>query len=97
MIDEAALLRAIDSGRIRSAGLDVLAREPADPANPLLHRANVLVTPHAAGYSDGVVPDLQRLAVEEILRVFDGGVPTEIAWANRAMLADGGRLAATAR
>lgn len=94
VVDEAALLWAIDSGRLSAAGLDVLAQEPPDPANPLLHRANVLVTPHAAGYSDQVVDDLQRLAVEEIVRVFTGGLPTEIAWANHALMPDGGRIEA---
>jgi D-3-phosphoglycerate dehydrogenase / 2-oxoglutarate reductase len=94
IVDEPELLWAIDSGRLGAAGLDVLASEPPDPANPLLHRPNVLVTPHAAGYSDQVVDDLQRLAVEEIVTVFRGGLPTDIAWANRAMLPDGGRIQA---
>jgi D-3-phosphoglycerate dehydrogenase len=94
VVDEADLLWAIDSGRLAAAGLDVLAQEPADPGHPLLNRPNVLVTPHAAGYSDQVVDDLQRLAVEEIIRVFRGGLPTEAAWANRALMPDGGRIAA---
>ena len=94
VVDEGALLWAIDSGRILAAGLDVTSPEPPDPSNPLLHRPNVLVTPHAAGYSDQVVDDLQRLAVEEIVTVFRGGLPTEIAWANRAMMPDGGRIGA---
>ena len=97
IVDEADLLWAIDSGRLAAAGLDVLAKEPADPSNPLLHRPNVLVTPHAAGFSDQVVDDLQRIAVEEILRVFDGGLPTEMAWANRALMPDGGRIEAYRR
>ena len=94
VVDEGALLWAIDSGRLLAAGLDVTSPEPPDPANPLLQRPNVLVTPHAAGYSDQVVDDLQRLAVEEIVNVFRGGMPTEIAWANRALMPDGGRIAA---
>ena len=96
IVDEAALLWAIDSGRLLAAGIDVTNPEPPDPGNPLLQRPNVLVTPHAAGYSDQVVEDLQRLAVEEIVNVFRGGWPTEIAWANRALMPDGGRIA-TAR
>ena len=96
IVDEADLLWAIDSGRLAAAGLDVLAQEPPDPANPLLHRANVLVTPHAAGFSDAVVDDLQRLAVEEIVTVFRGGLPSEIAWANRTLMPDGGRVGAGA-
>jgi D-3-phosphoglycerate dehydrogenase len=94
VVDEGALLWAIDSGRLLAAGLDVTSPEPPDPANPLLARPNVLVTPHAAGYSDQVVDDLQRLAVEEIANVFGGGWPTEIAWANRDLMPDGGRIAA---
>lgn len=94
VVDEADLLWAIDAGRLAAAGLDVVAQEPADPSNPLLHRENVLVTPHAAGFSDQVVDDLQRLAVEEILRVFGGGLPSEVAWANRALMPAGGRIEA---
>lgn len=94
VVDEGALLWAIDSGRLAAAGLDVMSPEPPDPSNPLLARPNVLVTPHAAGYSDQVVDDLQRLAVEEIFRVFGGGWPAEIAWANRDRMPDGGRIAA---
>jgi len=94
IVDEADLLWAIDSGRLAAAGLDVLAQEPPDMANPLLHRPNVLVTPHTAGFSDSVVDDLQRLAVEEILTVFRGGLPSEIAWANRSLMPDGGRIGA---
>lgn len=97
IVDEVDLLWAIDSGRLGAAGLDVLAQEPADPANPLLDRPNVLLTPHAAGYSDQVVDDLQRLAVEEIARVLTGGLPSESAWANRALMPDGGRIAAHRR
>jgi D-3-phosphoglycerate dehydrogenase len=97
IVDEADLLWAIDSGRLAAVGLDVFGQEPPDSANPLLHRPNVLVTPHAAGFSDQVVDDLQRLAVEEIVRVFRGGLPSDIAWANRAFMPDGGRIGAARR
>jgi D-3-phosphoglycerate dehydrogenase len=93
VVDEQALLWAIDSGRLAAAGIDVTSPEPPDPGNPLLQRPNVLVTPHAAGFSDEVVDDLQRLAVEEIVKVFRGGMPTEMAWANRTLMPDGGRIA----
>ncbi len=52
VIDEAALIRALEAGRIAGAGLDVFEKEPPAPDNPLLHMDNVTVTPHAADYSD---------------------------------------------
>ena len=92
IVDEAALLAALHDGRIAAAGLDVLTVEPPAPANALVRHPRVIVTPHAAGYSDEVVHDLQRLAVEEIVTVLRGGRPTDLGWANRSMLVGGGRV-----
>jgi phosphoglycerate dehydrogenase-like enzyme len=46
LVDEDALLAALDAGQVGGAGLDVLAREPADPADPLARHPRALVTPH---------------------------------------------------
>jgi len=46
IVDEAALFTALESGRLAGAGLDVFVTEPVDPRNPLLERADVVVTPH---------------------------------------------------
>ncbi len=58
-VDEAALIRALEDGRIAAAGLDVFEKEPPDPENPLLHMENVVLTPHAASASARF--DSQRL------------------------------------
>jgi len=53
VLDEAALLAALASGRIAGAHLDVFAHEPLAADSPLWSAANVIVTPHSAGHSDG--------------------------------------------
>ena len=49
VVDEPALIEALRQGHILAAGLDTQAKEPADPANPLLTLPNVTLTPHTAG------------------------------------------------
>jgi phosphoglycerate dehydrogenase-like enzyme len=49
VVDEPALIEALQQGRILGAGLDTQAKEPADPENPLLKLPNVTLTPHSAG------------------------------------------------
>jgi D-3-phosphoglycerate dehydrogenase / 2-oxoglutarate reductase len=72
VVDEAALLRALDSGRLAGAGLDVLAVEPPAPDHPLLRHPRVLVTPHSAWYTEEAMRDLQRLLAEDVARVLAG-------------------------
>ena len=74
-VDEPALIRALEEGRIAAAGLDVLADEPPDPENPLLHMDNVVLTPHVASASARF--DAQRLTRvgREIALVLTGRWP----------------------
>ncbi len=46
IIDEEALVRAVESGKVASAGVDVFSKEPAPPDHPLLKYDNIVVTPH---------------------------------------------------
>lgn len=72
LIDTAALAEALAAGRLGGAGLDVFEDEPLPADSPLRGPANVILTPHAAFYSDAAVDDLQRLAAEEAARALRG-------------------------
>ncbi|MFZ5784201.1 MAG: hydroxyacid dehydrogenase [Pseudomonadota bacterium] len=72
IIDEDALYDALSSGRLRGAGLDVLAKEPPDPDNKLFTLENVIFSPHMAGVTQEASDRMAVTAVENILSVFDG-------------------------
>lgn len=75
LIDEAALAAAVAEGRLAGAALDVLEREPPPPDHPLLGMDGILVTPHAAWYSERAERELRRRAAEEVRRVLRGRPP----------------------
>jgi D-3-phosphoglycerate dehydrogenase len=75
IVDTAALVAALQEGLLAGAGLDVLEAEPLDPASPLLRMEQVIVTPHAAWYSEEGRSDLKRRAAEEAVRVLCGERP----------------------
>jgi phosphoglycerate dehydrogenase-like enzyme len=60
VLDEDALLRALNNKQIAGAALDALAREPLPPDNPLWTMPNVIITPHIGGFSDTYVRDASR-------------------------------------
>src|SRR5882724_3232495 len=66
---------ALRMGLLAGAGLDVLEEEPLDPASPLGQMEQVIVTPHAAWYSEEGRSDLKRQAAEEAVRVLRGERP----------------------
>lgn len=75
VVDESALVRALQNGWIAAAGLDVLEQEPPDPTNPLLHLENVIVTPHSAGTSNATPPRQRRQAIESLVAFVKGERP----------------------
>ncbi len=75
IVDEGALLRALDAGQLAGAALDVLEREPPSADSPLMRRGDVIVTPHIAFYSEEALVELQIRAAEEVVRVLQGQRP----------------------
>lgn len=75
IVEEKALVMALDEGRIAGAALDTLEVEPPDPKNPLFSMGNVIVTNHIAGVSDQSMTNMAVGAVENVLCVLDGEQP----------------------
>jgi D-3-phosphoglycerate dehydrogenase len=78
VVDEAALTRALEQGRIAGAGLDVFEQEPTDPANPLLRLENVVATPHAGGESTESAALSARVANRQAAAVLRGEWPDRV-------------------
>lgn len=75
VIDQGALVRALDAGRIAGVGLDVLEREPPQLADGVLGRANVLISPHSAAYTEEALAEVRRTALLDVLLVLQGQPP----------------------
>ena len=78
VVDEGALITALQGGWILGAGLDVLEKEPPDADNPLLSMDNVVLTPHAAHYSELSMFLRPRRYGVEIAAVLDGRKPMNL-------------------
>jgi D-3-phosphoglycerate dehydrogenase len=72
LIDEPALVAALDSGQVGGAGLDVVAAEPLAKDSPLLGRDNVIISPHTAFYSIEALNELQTKCATDVARVLSG-------------------------
>ena len=75
LVVEDALARALAAGKLAGAALDVFAVEPLPMDSPLRAAPNLLLTPHAAWYSDVAVAQLQTLVADEITRALTGQPP----------------------
>ena len=72
LVDEDALIEALQEKRIAAAGLDVYAREPLPPDHPLLTIENVVLSPHSAWYTAESIERLMAIPVDNIIAYLSG-------------------------
>lgn len=78
LIDHPALLDALEQGRLFGAGLDVTDPEPLPPDHPLLHRHDVIVTPHIAAATEAAKARLYESAITQSIQVLHGERPPHL-------------------
>lgn len=78
VLDHAALAEALDAGKLAGAALDVQDPEPPDLSLPPYNDPRVIVTPHAAFYSEESVSDLRRRATEQVAACLRGERPENV-------------------
>lgn len=74
IVDEAALVAALESGKVGAAGLDVFEEEPLPPDHPLARFDQVLLSPHIAGVTDGAAERMATGSAQNILDFFAGKI-----------------------
>jgi D-3-phosphoglycerate dehydrogenase len=78
VVDEDALLQALTTGEIRGAALDVLTDEPPEFKHPLLGLDNIILTPHAAFYSQESMDEVRTRSAEQVVSVYQNQVPENV-------------------
>ena len=74
LVDEPALIAALESGKVAGAAIDVFSKEPY--SGPLLHAPNVVVTPHLAASTEEAQDRAGIVVAEQVVAALDGGVVT---------------------
>jgi lactate dehydrogenase-like 2-hydroxyacid dehydrogenase len=78
LMDEKALIKALDEGKIEGLGLDVIEGEPIDETHPLLAYENVVITPHTSAYTYECLNGMGDKVVTDVERVLRGEVPDTV-------------------
>ena len=88
VVDETALIEALETEKLAGAAMDVFDPEPPSPDNPLFQMPNVVATPHVSSFTDLGREAMSQGAVEQVLQVLRGEQPPSLvnpeAWPGRA-------------
>lgn len=77
LVDEEALVEALESGHLRAAGLDVFKKEPLTVESPLIKLENVLLSCHTGGLDQESHRDAYAMAAQNIVKLYQGEWPEE--------------------
>lgn len=75
IVDEDALIEALQSKKIAGAGIDVFAKEPIPPDNPLRNMENVVLSPHVAGFTAESLRRISEQCTENCIHALEGEIP----------------------
>ncbi len=78
LVNEAALIAALNNKHLGGYATDVLAEEPPRPDHPLLHMAQVIVTPHNGAHTDSAINEMGRRSLQNCLDALRGIIPADI-------------------
>lgn len=78
VVDDGALIEALEMGRIGGAALDVFSTQPLPSEHPYFRQDNVIVTPHLAGITEQSMMRMGIGAAAEAIRVMEGGLPVNL-------------------
>ena len=75
LVDEDALVKALVSGKLRGAAMDVFQEEPPRKDHPFFEIENIILTPHMGAHADSATNRMGRMALDECIRVLSGEQP----------------------
>jgi phosphoglycerate dehydrogenase-like enzyme len=78
IVDESALIEALESGKIGGAALDVFEKEPLSPGSPLASMENVILTSHSIAWTEELFRDMGRIDCEGALAIYRGEAPQHV-------------------
>lgn len=78
LVDDDALIEALDSGKLAGAAIDVFDPEPPAADAPIRFHPKIVLTPHSASVTDAGRARIERMAIERVLEFFNGKRPRDI-------------------